>query len=67
MMDHLFSLPGRGAVVAVHRQFPVGIPLDGGTCWFFATKVRRFEHGCLTATFYDLLNFLACSAKPGDG
>jgi hypothetical protein len=49
MIENIFSLPGRGAVVAVHHQFPVSIPLDGGTYWFAATKVwRRFENGCLT-------------------
>ena len=49
MIDNVFSLPGRGAVAAVHRQFSVGIPLDRGTYWFAATKVRRrCKNECLT-------------------
>jgi hypothetical protein len=54
-MDNDFSQLKRGSLVAVRRQFAAGIPLEGGTYWFFAAKVQRRHHnGHLTVVFDDL-------------
>ncbi len=54
-MDNDFSQFKRGSLVAVRRQFAAGIPLEGGTYWFFAAKVQRLHHNeHLTVVFDDL-------------
>jgi hypothetical protein len=54
-MDNDFSQFKRGSLVAVRRQFAAGIPLEGGTYWFFAAKVQRWhQNGHLTVVFDDL-------------
>jgi len=55
MKDNDFSQFKRGSLVAMRRQFAAGIPLEGGTYWFFAAKVQRRHHnGHLTVVFDDL-------------
>src|SRR6266567_5003902 len=55
MKDNDFSQFKRGSLVAVRRQFAAGIPLEGGTYWFFAAKVQRRHHNeHLTVVFDDL-------------
>lgn len=54
-MDNNFSQVKRGALLAVRRQFPAGISLDGGTYWFFAARVQqRHRNGDLTVVFDEL-------------
>jgi len=53
-MDNNFSQFKRGSLVALRRQFAAGIPLEGGTYWFFAAKVQRHQNGHLTVAFDDL-------------
>jgi hypothetical protein len=54
-MAHDFSQLKRNALVAVRRQFPAGIQLQGENYWFFAGKVQqRHQNGLLTVVFDDL-------------
>src|SRR6266568_6463552 len=54
-MNNDFSQFKCGSLVAVRRQFAAGIPLGGGTYWFFAAKVQRRHHNeHLTVVFDDL-------------